>query len=339
MSIETNSNIPNPGIPQFVPATTDEAYQTTNVSSTTSAVVQDKIEDAALGRGVEGASVTVVNNKPTLPAPADLAMPEMTGNNWLDAGNMMAFILIMSEVLKEKMKDSAQEGKMAVATMVSIQETGKDKAETQLAKGILEAVKFAISAIVEFGGAAMAGAAVAQRVNLTKQRTDFEAKQTGPDGNPTYGMSDAQKSAYGNNQTEITHLTGLKETNPSTFTPEQQTRLTDLQGKQAGMQSKVREEHNTRINQDIAQIDAQLQINQQITRGLDSLNQAAFTLMIAIKEKEITLIDMAQSMNQTALQSNKETHGKIEEDISAAINLLQEAVRKNMETFNYGRAA
>ena len=91
MGTEFDSNLSAGGAQQFIPITQDQTYDTANVSAASSGVVKDKLENAAIGRGTDGASLSVVNaNQPTLPPPDGTGALQQ-GNNWLDAGNMMAF--------------------------------------------------------------------------------------------------------------------------------------------------------------------------------------------------------------------------------------------------------
>lgn len=335
MSTEFDNSVTAGGAQQYVPITQDQANDTSNVSGATSGVVKDKIENAAIGRGTDGASLSVVNaNQPGLPPPNGTGALQ-PGNGWLDAGNMMAFILIMSEVLKEKLKDSLLEGQTTVATMDSIKETGTAAAEAKYQAKVFEAVKMAISAVVEFGGAAAAGSALKNRASLTKDRMDFENKQK---ADPTHGMTDQQKQIYEANNVRIQQIDSGRAGGPGSqggLTTAQERELSKLQNKQAAIRKEVHDHHTTEINQKIAEIDAKLQMNQQLTRAIDSLQQSGFTMGTATEEKKAAILEMYQNMNNQAIQSSKETHGKMEDDIKAAIDIIVDAFRKNAEAFTY----
>jgi hypothetical protein len=351
-NIQNNPNLASMYVQQQSEAA--EAQGTTGVGKVSSPVTKDQIQAAEQGRipaQMAGAGL----DRPALPAPRGEVppLPETTGNAWLNSTNMVQFLTVMNEVLKEKLKDTALEGKISVATQEAAIATGFAKAAEILSKGMAQAFQHAVSAAVNFGGAAATGVAAAKQAQNTNKKMEYENKVA---ANEQYGMKDYEKAAYGKNQERLNDINaklgdpkvgdsaGGKqgEQQAPNLPPEERAALekekTDLTNKQSQLVKDARQRNDQELNDKQAVLQSSVQMITETTRGVDALNQACMQLVIAVHEKEIAEMETEQGAMQRGAESSSKTHASLNDDISNVINMMQEMVRKTNEAFSF-RAA
>lgn len=353
-NIQNNPNLASMYVQQQSEAA--EAQGTTGVGKVSSPVTKDQIQAAEQGRipaQMAGAGL----DRPALPAPRGEVppLPETTGNAWLNSTNMVQFLTVMNEVLKEKLKDTALEGKISVATQEAAIATGFAKAQEILSKGMAQAFQYAVSAVVNFAGAAATGVAAAKQAQTTKEKMEFQ-KQAELD--PTHKMNKEEFAAYNANNTRLTeieqkigppgqnpqaqNLGGNKQDAQQIEKSQQEADLrreqTDLINKQNQLKGDAQKRYDTNANEKQMVLQSGVQMITEITRGADALNQACMQLIVAVHEKEIAEMETEQGAMQRGAESSSKTHASLNDDISNIINSMQEMVRKTNEAFSF-RAA
>lgn len=351
-NIQNNPNLASMYVQQQSEAA--EAQGTTGVGKVSSPVTKDQIQAAEQGRipaQMAGAGL----DRPALPAPRGEVppLPETTGNAWLNSTNMVQFLTVMNEVLKEKLKDTALEGKISVATQEAAIATGFAKAAEILSKGMAQAFQYAVSAVVNFGGAAATGVAAAKQAQTTNKKMDLQNKA---EANHTHNMTPSERAVYKDNEDTLNSIntklgdpkTGIEaggkqgEQQAPNLRPEERAALekerNDLMNKQSQLKSDAQKRVDTNLNEKQMVLQSSVQMITEITRGVDALNQACMQLVIAVHEKEIAEMETEQGAMQRGAESSSKTHASLNDDISNIINSMQEMVRKTNEAFSF-RAA
>jgi hypothetical protein len=351
-NIQNNPNLASIYVQQQS-AEAAEAQGTTAVGKVSSPVTKDQVQAAEQVKGSIASSVPG-SDRPVLPVPGREVppLPETTGNAWLEPTNMVAFLDIMSKVLKEKLRDTALEGQISVASQQASIAVGFAKAEVILEKGMAQAFQHAVSAVVNFGGAAATGVAASKQAQNANEKMKYE-KDAAAD--QMHGMEGHEKAAFVHNNTRLTKIE--QELNPAAnavvakpgeqapaknLSPEERNALekekAELTNKQSQLKSDARQRHDKELSDKQMILQSNVQMITETTRGLDSLNQACMTLIVAMDEKEIAEMEVEQSAMQRGTESSSKTHASLNDDISNIINSMQEMVRKTNEAFSF-RAA
>jgi hypothetical protein len=356
-NIQNNPNLASMYVQQHS-AEAAEAQGMSGIGKVSSPVTKDQVQAAEQVKSSISASVSG-SDRPVLLAPKGEvpALPETTGNAWLNSSNMVAFLDTMTKVLKEKLRDTALEGKISVATQEASIAVGFAKAQEMLSKGMAQAFQYAVSAAVNFGGAAATGVAAAKQAQNTNKKIEYENKVA---ADQTHGMTKDEKAAFTSNQTRLDDIekqigtpqdraanNGIAgsqrdSTNTRNLTPEEKANLAkeqnDLTNKQSDLISNARQRNDKELNDKQAVLQSSVQMITETTRGVDALNQACMQLVVAIHEKEIAEMETEQGAMQRGAESSSKTHASLNDDISNIINSMQEMVRKTNEAFSF-RAA
>lgn len=333
-----------------------EAQGTAGVNKAQSPVVQDQIAKAEAGVGPAhtGASDSA---HPSLPAPGSSAppLPETSGNPWLETTNMVAFLSVMSDVLKEKLKDTAIEGQLNVKNQEATIAIGFAKADEIFAKGMSQAIQHAISGAVNAVGAAGTAYSAGQQAKGLKETVELNS---GTSKDPAQSLANnptaqkaytdnkdliAQKEAKlaGSDKADADIASGAPPTTQKLTAQEKadtKAEIAELQGKNQQLVGSNQSQQQKVIDLKADVVRTQVQVINEGVRSIDSFNQAAMGMVSTMHETEIAQMETEQESMRKGGESASSTKAKLEDDISGIINSMQEMVRKTNEAFSF-RAA
>ncbi len=295
-------------------------------------------------------------NAPKLPyssAPA----PETSGNQWLNTAAMNKFYAAMRDRAHEQMFMQLLGAQNAILAQKSIEETGRDKAESQLIEGMETFVKELVAGIVAVAGAIGSAYGLAQSSRAFKDNQTFNNQLSGTrqndgtytGGDPTHGMNPAQKTRYNENEARIKQLRDQEEAaggaaadpthiRPQKLTPDEKVELNRREQEQSDLMKNRDDTHRLEYQNKTAHIQAQVQLIQQITQAVTSLSNAVFDLLISFERARQTMDDTTNQLNQAFLDSQQKSQQSAVDDFNQAIQNMVDTSRQYAQSISFKAA-
>lgn len=291
--------------------------------------------------------------------PHSNAMPQdaaAAGNAWLDTTAITAFYSAMRDTLKAKQDQMSQESKLMGANMTSIIETGAEKAASQMTKAVEEAINYGISAVASGVQAANSTKGLVDRVKI---QNDSEAKAKAAESDPNRGLTPAQQKEMGKldaqiaaKKNELHQIDNTAAGDKPALTQQQQAKKESCEAEIARLEDKKAQivqskESNVAEEQKAAQrersdnlstVEIRTQAINQFAQGAEAAAKAPMALLMGMEDKEQTLLDTQNQINQASLEAAGKGYDAGHQDFSSIVEAMNQFSRNQAQSIKFTAA-